>query len=156
MIRKSGYRFSEQIMLKQKAGLRDHPEPGKRVRRGGQGRAGFGAVVVHLPDQRIDAVELQFVADEADEGDVEHCAIEIALEVEQEHFEQGRAIVEGRAAAEARHATEALGTASDPHRIDAVLEAAILVEADIGGWENPSSRSHLATGCLSPVEPPPP
>ena len=79
----------------------DCSELRKRVGRGGQLRAGPGAVVVHLPDQRVDAVELQFVADEADKGDIERGAIEVALEVEQEHFQQRRAIVEGRTAAEA-------------------------------------------------------
>src|SRR5260370_24868347 len=82
--------------------------------------------------------------------------MEIALEVEQEHFEKGRAIVEGRAAAEARHATEALGTASDPHRIDAVLEAAILVEADIGGGKTEIPAALLAMDPPPGGEPPPP
>ena len=49
----------------------DRSQLRKRVRRRGQRRAGPGAVVVHLAHQRFDGVELQFVADEADEGDVE-------------------------------------------------------------------------------------
>src|ERR1700692_46765 len=100
-------------------------------------------------------IELQFVADEADEGDIERCAIEIAAEVEQEHFEQRRAIIEGRAAAEARHAIEPLGTAADPHRIDAVLEAAILVEADIGGGIAEIAAAFLAMEHLAGNEPGP-
>src|SRR5215217_4100394 len=83
-------------------------EPGEGVRCGGQCRARPGAVVIHLAYQRLDGVEFQLVTDETDEGDVEHSAIEVALEVEQEHFEQRRAIVEGRAAAEARNRIEAL------------------------------------------------
>src|SRR5258708_623369 len=139
--------------------LTDYPEPRKRVRGGCERRAGPGAVVVHLLHQRIDPVELQLVADEADEGDIERRAIEIAREIEQEHFEQWRAIVEGRAAAEARHAIEShliLSLApSDPHRIDAVLEAAILVEANIGGGIAEIAAAFLAMDHLAGHKPRP-
>ena len=84
------------------------PELRERPGRGRQRRAGAGAVVIHLAHQRIDAVELQFLADEGDEGDIERRSVEIALEIEQEDFKQRRAIVEGRAAAEACDAIEAL------------------------------------------------
>src|SRR5204863_1977802 len=112
-------------------------EPGKGVRRRGQCRTRPRAVVIHLAYQRFDGVEFQLVPDETDEGDVEHGAIEVALEVEHEHFEQRRAVIKSRTAAEARdrvepHLVVSLA-AADPHGIDAVLEAAILVEADIGG-----------------------
>ncbi len=65
------------------------------------------AVVVHLRDQRVDAVELRLRPDPADEGDVERLAVEVAREIEQEDFEQRRAVVEGRPAAEARDAVVA-------------------------------------------------
>src|SRR5271169_3627619 len=78
-------------------------------------------------------IEFRLFPDEADEGDVEGLAIEVAIEIEQEGFQERRAIVEGRAAAEARDAVDPLAATADPHRIDAVLEAAILVEPDIGG-----------------------
>src|ERR1700761_1930288 len=61
----------------------DRPELRKSPGGGGQGGAGLGAIVVHLAHQRGDAVELQFLADESDKGDVQRGAIEIALEVEQ-------------------------------------------------------------------------
>jgi len=106
-----------------------------------------------LPHQRVDRVELQFVADEGDEGDIECRSIEIALEIEQEYFQQRRAIVEGRAAAEAGDAIKALGTPADPHRIDAVLEAAVLVEADIGCGITELAAAFLAMDHLAGNEP---
>ncbi len=45
------------------------------------------AVVIHLTDQRVYAVKLQFLAEEGDEGDVQAAAIKVALEVEQEDFQ---------------------------------------------------------------------
>src|SRR5579864_2121090 len=79
----------------------DLAECRKRASRSSELFAGLAAVVIHLADQGLDRVELQLVADEADEGDIEHLAVEIALEVEQENLQQRRAVVEGRAAAEA-------------------------------------------------------
>ena len=112
-----------------------------------------------MPDQRVDAVELQFVTDEADKGDIEGGAIEVALEAEQEHFEQRRAIVEGRTAAEACDGVKTFLifslTATDPHRIDAMLEAAILVETDIGGGIAEIAAAFLAVDHLAGDEPRP-
>ena len=88
----------------------DSPKLRKHTRCSGQRRTGAGAVVIHLPHQGIDGVELQFVADEGDEGDIERRAVKIALEIEQEDLQQRRAIVEGRTATEAGDAVEALGT----------------------------------------------
>ena len=51
-------------------------------------------------DQRVHVIEFQLVADEADEGHIQGRAVEIAIEIEQEHLQQRRAIVEGRPAAE--------------------------------------------------------
>src|SRR5882757_4656239 len=131
----------------------NHPELRKRTGRCGQCRTRLGAVVVHLAHQRVGAVELQLVADEGDEGDVQRRPVKIALEIEQEYFQQRRAIVEGRAAAEACDAIEALGTTADPHRIDAVLEAAVLVEADIGGGIAELAAAFLAMDHLACNEP---
>ena len=111
----------------------DFSELRKRAGCRRQRGAGPGAVVVHLAHQRLDAVEFQFIADEGDEGDIQRCPVEVALEVEQEHFQQRRAVVEGRAAAETGDAVEQLAVMADPHRIDAVLEAAIPVEFHVGG-----------------------
>ena len=65
-----------------------------------QNFAGLDAVVLHLGDERLDAVKLLLAADEAVEGDLDLLAVEIAVEVEDEDLEQRRAIVEGRAPAE--------------------------------------------------------
>src|SRR6202453_1670631 len=105
----------------------------KHPRRSRQALASRAAVVIHLAYERVQAVELQFLAEESDEGDVEAAAINVALEVEQEDFQQRRAIVEGRTPAKTRDPVEAPVAQADAHRIDAVLEAAILVEPDIGG-----------------------
>src|SRR5882757_2732355 len=127
----------------------DRSESWKHIWRRGEGRARGGAVVIHLAYQRLNGVEFQLVANETDEGDVEDVAVEVALEIEQEHFEQRRAIVEGRATAVAGDTIDARGPAADPHRIDAVLERAVLVEADIGGGiaeiaAAPFAMDHLA------------
>src|SRR5258708_16325849 len=113
--------------------LADHPELRERAGRGGQRGTGAGAVVVHLGYQRVDMIELQFLADEGDEGDIERRPVEVALKIEQEDFQQRRAVVEGRTAAEARDAIQPLSSPADPHRINAVLQPPMLVEADIGG-----------------------
>src|ERR1700722_14788553 len=69
---------------------------GEGIGRGRQAFAGRAAVVIHLADKRVDAVKLQLLAEEGDEGNVQAAAIKVALEVEQEDFEQWRAVVEGR------------------------------------------------------------
>ena len=69
-------------------------------------------------------VELLLVADPADQGDVDRLPVEVAVEVEQEHFEQRRAVVERRPAAEIGDAVIAHVADADAHRIDAVLEPA--------------------------------
>src|SRR5436305_13621435 len=111
------------------------------------GRCGAGAVtvVIHLTHQRVRAVEPQFLADKADEGDVQRRSIEIAAEIEQEDFQERRAIVEGRAAPKTRYAIKTLKPAPDPHRIDAVLEPTILVETDIGRGIAEIAAAFLAT-----------
>src|SRR5262249_14355465 len=95
--------------------------------------AGAGGILVHLLHQRVHAGKFQLLADEADEGDVERLAIKVSLEVEQEDFQEWRAVVEGRATAEARDAVEAFKVTADPHGIDAMLQPAIIVEPDVGG-----------------------
>src|SRR3954467_8831755 len=74
----------------------DHAKPRKRVRGGRQHGAGAGGIVVHLADQGVHSVEFQLLADETDEGAVQRLSVKVALEVEQEDFQQGRAVVEGR------------------------------------------------------------
>ncbi len=133
----------------------DNSELRKGVRRGRQCGAGPGAVVIHLPDQRFDALELQFVPQEGDKGDVQPGAVEVALEIEQKHLEQGGAVVEGGAAAEACHAVEALSAASDPDRIDAVSQPAGRIEPDIRGRVAEIAPTLVAMGDLAADEPGP-
>src|SRR4029079_3491094 len=64
--------------------LFDRAQGRKRAGTGGQRRLGLCRIVVHLADQGLDVVELQLGANEADEGHVQHLAVQIALEVEQE------------------------------------------------------------------------
>src|SRR5258708_11502932 len=113
--------------------LADRPEPRERLGCRGQGRAGHGAGGGHLAYQRLDTLELQLLADECDDSDVQRRSVEIALEIEQENLQQRRAIVEGGTAAETGDAVKTLDPAADPHRIDAMLEAAACGKATIGG-----------------------
>ena len=93
----------------------------------------LAGILVHAADQVLGAVEFHFRPDPADEGDVEGRAIKVAGEIEQEDLEQHRAVVERGAPAEARHSVIARAADADPHRIDAVLEAAIRAEPEVRG-----------------------
>ena len=84
-------------------------------------------------DEGLDAVELELRPDPVDEGDVHNLAIEIAGKIEQEDFEQHRALVEHRPPSEAGDAIVAPRADPHAHRIDAVLQAATGVEPQIGG-----------------------
>src|SRR6185437_9642217 len=95
--------------------------------------AGLRAVAHHLALEHIDRFEFLLVADPPDEGDVDRPAIEVAVEVEQEHFQEGRAVVEHRPHAEAGDAIMALAADANAHGIDAVLETASRIELDVGG-----------------------
>src|SRR5215813_9896818 len=92
----------------------------KRALRARQRDAGDAAVLVHAAYELLDAVELELVPDPVDEGDVDHLAVEIAGEIEQEHFEQHGADIEHRPTPEARNAIIARVPDADTHRIDAV------------------------------------
>src|SRR5690606_41413411 len=77
--------------------FRQRPDTGKQ-------RASLFLVALHLGDQGLQPVELLFLAQEAENGDLAGLAIEIVRKVEDEGFEKRRAVlVHGRAAAEARH-----------------------------------------------------
>src|SRR5512140_3809973 len=54
----------------------------------------------HLALEGLDLLELLLVADPADQRDVKRVPVQVAVEVEQEHLEQRRAVVEGRPPAE--------------------------------------------------------
>src|SRR4051794_25094183 len=73
-----------------KAVLTDHAKLRERVWRCGQHGASPAAVLVHAGHQRVHALEFQLLTDEADEGDVQPRSVLIAVEIEQEHFEQRR------------------------------------------------------------------
>src|SRR5262245_46830586 len=72
----------------------------ERSGRGGKRRAGALAVVRHPGGQLRDAGEFHLLTDPGDERDVESAAIEVAGEIEQEHFEEWRRGREHRPAAE--------------------------------------------------------
>ncbi len=78
-------------------------------------------------------VELELVPDPVDEGDVDRLAVEVAGEIEQEHFEQHGADVEHRPAAEARDPVVAAPADADAHRVDAVAQPAGRIEPQVGG-----------------------
>src|SRR5690242_15044129 len=54
------------------------------------------SIGIHMAFQVLDRFELCFGADPGDESDIDLLAIKLAGEVEQEHFEQRRPVVEGR------------------------------------------------------------
>ena len=99
-------------------------------------RRAAAAVAVHGGDQGLDRGELQLRPDPAEEGDRDLLAVEVAGKIEEEDFEERRAVVEGRPPAVARDAVEdrAVG-ALQADRVDAVAEAAIGAEPDVGGRE---------------------
>src|ERR1035437_9205723 len=66
--------------------------------------AGLAGVGQHVALEGLDRCELLLVANPAEEGDVERLPVQVAVEVEQEHLKQRRAIVERRPPAEIRDA----------------------------------------------------
>ena len=69
-------------------------------------------VLLHMGDQRLDSVELLFVADEGVEGDLDPAAVKVAVEVEQMRLQQLLRRLERRADAEARDARISLPSSS--------------------------------------------
>src|SRR5215468_5139709 len=92
----------------------------KRALRARQRDAGDAAVLVHAAYELLDAVELELVPDPVDEGDVDHLAVEVAGEIEQEDFQQHSADIEHRPPPETRDAVETPAPDADTHRVDAV------------------------------------
>src|ERR1700730_16954665 len=86
-----------------------------------------------MTDQLFDPLEAQLRANPADEGDVEGTAVKLAGKIEQVHLEERRPVAEGRPAAEFRAPIVDAALEADPHRIDAVLEAARRIELHVGG-----------------------
>ena len=66
------------------------------------------AVGLHLRLEGLDAIEAAVAADVGDEVDGDLAAVEIVVEVEQEHFQHRRPIVEGRPRAEIGGALDGL------------------------------------------------
>ena len=108
----------------------DHSELRKRPRRRRQRRAGPRALVVHLAH----SARRRRISVHRDEGNKGESAspVKVALKVEQEHFQQRRAIVEGRAAPKRRRRRDVLRRGRPAPR-RCMLERGILVEADVGG-----------------------
>src|SRR5215470_1102787 len=103
-------------------------ELGKGIARRRQRRAREPRVLVDPAHKVLDAVEFELGPDPIDEGDVDDLAVKITRKIEQEDFEQHRALVEHRPPSEACDAVVAALANAHPHRVDAVLEAAGGVE----------------------------
>src|SRR5579872_1124436 len=131
----------------------DLPKPGKSAGCRRQPSASFAAIVIHLVDQRLDRIEFQFLAQESDESDIETAPIEVVVEIEQENLKERRAIIKGRTAAKTGDAVKTPLAETDAHRIDAVLETAILVEPDIGGGIAEVAAAFFAMDDLAGDEP---
>src|SRR4051794_7351483 len=114
--------------VKSAALARHSSQPGECVRTRRQHGAREPRILVHPADESLDAVELELRPDPVDEGDVQDLAIEIAGKIEQEDFEQHRALVEHRPPSKVGDAI--IAPRADPyaHPIDAVLQAATGVE----------------------------
>src|SRR5215468_1327966 len=137
-----------------KVGLARYPsELWKGVRRGCQRRAREPRILVHPAHELLDAVELELGPDPIDEGDVDDLAVEIAGKIEQKGFEQHRALVEHRPPSEARDAVVVTPARAHPHRVDAMLEAAGGVEAQIGGGIAEVASTLVAVHHLGADEP---
>src|SRR5262249_21057200 len=80
-------------------------------------------------------------------------AVEVAGKIEQENFEQHRALVEHRPPSEARHAVVAAPAHVRPHRVDAVTEAAAGIEPNIRGGIAEIASALVAVDDLGAYEP---
>src|SRR5262249_14520760 len=80
-------------------------------------------------------------------------AIEIAVEIEQEHFEQDGAYVEHRPAAEIRNAVVASFANPDAHGINSVAEAAGRIEPQVCGRIAEGAAALVAMHRLAAHEP---
>ena len=70
---------------------RVHGRPGERC-------PGRDAVAIHLFDQCLSGLEFFFAPDPGGKLDIDRLAVEIASEIENEHFQKRRSVVEGRPA----------------------------------------------------------
>ncbi len=93
------------------------------------------------------------MAQPADESDVDRPPVKLAVEIEQEHFQQRRGRLKHRPQAETRHAVVALAVDAGTHRIDAMLEPAGRIEPDIGGGEAKLAPALVAVDHLAGHEP---
>src|SRR5262249_2284441 len=107
----------------------------------------------HLAPERLNRLEFLLVTDPAYEGDINGLPVQVGVEVEQEHFEQGRAIIEHWAAAEARHAILTLAADIGPHGINAMLEVAGRIEPEIGSGKAEITPALIAMDDLAGHKP---
>src|SRR5579871_6240762 len=96
-----------------------------------ENRSGALLVPLHFGDEFRERPELLLVPDALHELDLHLAPIEVALEVEQVNFKQGRAVVDGRTNAKAGDRRIGLPVDARDHRIDAVREAVGRLEDDI-------------------------
>ena len=93
----------------------------------------LGAVLGHLRGKRLHGTEFQIRANEADELDLHGLSVQIAIEIEQEGLEQGKARVEGRPRAKISRALQLSSFKIRVHGVDAVLQGDALLKTNVGG-----------------------
>src|SRR5262245_47560790 len=106
--------------------------PGERSRHLPQGReritgtlervSGLGHIRRHVALECLDGFEFLLMPDPPDKRDIDGLSIDVAVEVEQEHFQQRGSVVEHRTAAETRNAVMASAANVCSYSVDAVLE----------------------------------
>src|SRR5690606_26424515 len=95
-------------------------------------RAGFADVDGDLRLQRFEPVEMPLLAQALHEVHGDVLAIDLAVEVEDQHLEERRAAADGRTRADARDAVEQLrAEAADPHGEDAIDRRPPTLQADV-------------------------
>src|SRR5262245_32993782 len=99
----------------------------------GQDLSGPAAVPVHLRLQGRRAVEAAVRANEVDEFHLDLASIEVAVEVEQEGFEDGGAVVESGPRAEVGGTRIMAAGRVDADGVDAVSQGRAGGKRDIGG-----------------------
>src|SRR5262249_38782055 len=94
--------------------------------------AGSVAILVHLLLQGCCSVEPAIGSNKVNEFHLDLAAVEVAVEIEQERFEEGCAVVEGWAGAEVCGTCIMVTARGDAHGIDAVGQRGAWGQGDVG------------------------
>src|SRR5262249_39296895 len=120
-----------------------------------QDLAGSVAVLHHLPLQGCCGFEAAIRANKVNEFHLNFAAVEVAVEVEQERFEDGGAVIEGGAGAEVCGACIVAAPRGDTDGIDAVGQARAWGQGDVGGGKA-QVRAALGAAAYHAYHAPPP